>query len=145
MIPVLGGSTQGRAHMTFRRTAIYSSIITAISSPGLALAVEAASDDQLEVMVVTASRIETKLKDVTGSVAVFNAEDIANRKPIVVSDILRSSPGVAVNRAGGLGSLTQVRIRGSEANQILVLIDGVEANDVGIGSEFNFANVLSRL
>jgi vitamin B12 transporter len=130
--------------MSFRRTAIYSSIITAISSPGLALADEAASDDNLEVMVVTASRIETKLKDVTGSVAVFSAEDIANRKPIVVSDILRSSPGVAVNRAGGLGSFTQVRIRGSEANQVLVLIDGVEANDVGIGSEFNFANVLSN-
>ena len=117
----------------------------AINTPALALADEAATpDDKLEHIVVSASRTGTRLKDVTGSVAVFTAEDIDNRKPIVVSDILRSSPGVAVNRAGGLGSVTQVRIRGSEANQILVLIDGVDANDVGIGGEFNFANILSN-
>ena len=31
--------------------------------------------------------------------------------------------------SGGIGNLTQVRIRGAEANQTLVLIDGIEANN----------------
>ena len=38
--------------------------------------------------------------------------------------------------------LTQVRIRGSESNQTLVLIDGIEVNDPAGASEFNFAHLL---
>ena len=33
--------------------------------------------------------------------------------------------------------------RGAEANHVLVLIDGIEANDLAQGSEFNFANTLT--
>ncbi len=124
---------------------IYSGLIAAITSSILPAAANAQDSEQApEVMVVTASRIPVKLQDVTGSVSVFTDDDIADRKPLVISDILRSSPGVAINRAGGFGSFTQARIRGAEANQVLVLIDGIEANDVGIGSEFNFANVLAH-
>ncbi len=131
--------------MQMRRTPMYSCLIFTVSGPILAAAVHAAGRaPDPEVMVVTASRNPMPLQDVTGSVAVFTDADIENRKPLVVSDILRSSPGVAINRAGGFGSFTQARIRGAEANHVLVLIDGVEANDVGIGSEFNFANILAQ-
>lgn len=132
---------------SFRHNPIHTGLILAMGVPGLALADETNSSpaaDKLEVVVVTASRVGTKLRDVTGSVTVFSAQDVENRKPLVVSDVLRSSPGVSVNRAGGLGSLTQVRVRGAEANHVLVLIDGVEANDVGIGGEYNFANLLAN-
>ena len=41
-------------------------------------------------------------------------------------------PGVSVSRSGGPGGLTQIRIRGAEANHVLLLIDGVEtANSAG--------------
>ena len=46
-----------------------------------------------------------------------------------------------MNQSGPVGALTQVRMRGAEANHTLVLIDGVRVNDVSLGSEFNFANV----
>ena len=36
---------------------------------------------------------------------------------------------MAVNRSGAIGDLTDVRIRGSEANQVLVFIDGIKADD----------------
>jgi vitamin B12 transporter len=36
-----------------------------------------------------------------------------------------------------------VRIRGAEANQTLVLIDGIEVNDIASGSEFDFADLLN--
>ena len=40
-----------------------------------------------------------------------------------------------MSNAGGAGSQTQVRVRGAEANHILVLIDGARANDPATGDE----------
>ena len=50
-------------------------------------------------------------------------------------------PGVAVSRSGGIGSQAQVRVRGAEANHLLVLIDGIEANDPAGNDEFAFQNL----
>ena len=47
-------------------------------------------------------------------------------------------PGVAVNRTTGL---TQLRLRDSEANQTLVLVDGIEASDPFL-SEFDFGSLV---
>jgi len=54
------------------------------------------------------------------------------------SDLLRLSPGVAVSQAGPLGSQTQVRIRGAEANHTLVFVDGIEVNDPAASGDFRF-------
>ena len=54
---------------------------------------------------------------------------------------MRQIPGLSVNQSGPIGSATQIRIRGAEANHTLVLIDGFNANDPAIGSEFNFADL----
>ena len=48
--------------------------------------------------------------------------------PFIV-DQLRAVPGLGVSRNGAVGGLTQVRIRGAEANQTLVLVDGIEVSD----------------
>ena len=48
------------------------------------------------------------------------------------------SPAFAVSHSGVVGSQTQVRVRGSEANHVLVLIDGVRANDPATGDEFRW-------
>ncbi|MFL1876478.1 hypothetical protein ACIKT0_15060, partial [Hansschlegelia beijingensis] len=37
----------------------------------------------------------------------------------------------------------QIRIRGSEGNQTLVIVDGIRMNDPGTSAEFDFANLLS--
>lgn len=56
------------------------------------------------------------------------------------SDLLKLTPGLSVSRQGPVGSLTQVRVRGSEANQTLVFVDGVEANDPAVG-EYDFSGL----
>ncbi|MGE0848892.1 MAG: TonB-dependent receptor plug domain-containing protein [Hyphomicrobiaceae bacterium] len=56
------------------------------------------------------------------------------------AEALRGLPGVEVSRSGGFGNFTQVRIRGAEGNQTLVLIDGIEANNLSDG-EFDFSNL----
>lgn len=45
-----------------------------------------------------------------------------------VGELLQSAPGVVVTQSGGPGSASHVSIRGSSANEVLVLIDGVPLN-----------------
>ena len=79
----------------------------------------------------------------TGSAhTVIDAEQIKDSGIVYAADILRRVPGVTVSRSGGSGALTQVRIRGAEANHTLVLIDGIEMNTPGNG-EFDFSSLLA--
>src|SRR5690606_20374438 len=64
------------------------------------------------------------------------------RETRVVSDILRDVPGVAVNRTGAVGGLTQIRIRGTEGNHVLVFVDGIKASSPYQG-EFDFGTLIA--
>ncbi|MCI0733591.1 MAG: TonB-dependent receptor plug domain-containing protein, partial [Methylococcaceae bacterium] len=99
--------------------------------------------DTLPAMVVTAHLVPGRLDQTGSAVTVITAEQIEQQKVIYVSDILRTVPGLAVNRQGSFGSFTQVRIRGAEGNQTLVRLDGIEVNDPSGGSEYDFGNLLA--
>ena len=77
---------------------------------------------------------------VGNAVTVFTGEELRRQQVRYAGDALRSLPGVSVSRSGGFGNFTQVRIRGAEGNQTLVLIDGIEANNLSDG-EFDFSNL----
>ena len=83
------------------------------------------------------------LEKIGSSVSVVTGEQLRAQQVRHAADALRSLPGVSVSRTGGLGSLTQVRIRGAEGNHTLVLIDGIDAGDNAI-AEFDFANLLTE-
>lgn len=99
-------------------------------------------EDLLETITVTASRTPLALSDAGSSISIISKEQIQRRNATNLADLLRGIPGMAVSQQGSLGAITQVRVRGAEANQVLVLIDGVEANDLSQGSEFNFAHLM---
>ncbi len=80
------------------------------------------------------------IEQIGAAVSVVNRKDLENRQIRRGADALRSLPGVEVSQSGGIGNLTQVRIRGAEANQTLVLIDGIEVNNPTDG-EFDFSNL----
>ncbi|UZE96470.1 TonB-dependent receptor plug domain-containing protein [Alkalimarinus alittae] len=94
-------------------------------------------------IVISASRIEMAREASGSAVTVLDSDYLEQNQVRVISDVLRDIPGVSVSRGGGLGSPTSVRIRGAEANQTLVLIDGIEVNDVALDGEFNFGNLLN--
>ena len=94
-----------------------------------------------EEIVVTADRNTQPLKHTGNSISVISKEQIENRGFDFASEAMRQIPGLSVNQSGPIGSATQIRIRGAEANHTLVLIDGFNANDPAIGSEFNFADL----
>lgn len=96
---------------------------------------------QLETYVVTATRIREPLSTTPQTVEVISAEDMQSREQPMISDVLRQATGVQVNQAGGPGSQTSVVIRGSDPDQVLTLIDGVQVN-AGTFGAFNYANLV---
>lgn len=92
---------------------------------------------------VTANRVPTPSRAVGSALSVISGQELEDRQIRLVSDALREVPGLAVSRAGPAGGMTQLRIRGSEDNQVLVLIDGIEVNDPSGGSQFDFAHLLA--
>ncbi len=117
------------------------SLILCLLAANTATAAASAADRVPETIVVTASRIPVPLSTVGSSITVIDREQIERRESVFAIDMLREVPGVAISQSGSIGSQTQIRMRGAEANQILVLIDGIETNDPAGNAEFAFENL----
>ena len=104
---------------------------------------EEAVEEEPETIVVTASRIPVAAEQAGVSFTVLDEEYIRRRQALTVDELLRGAPGMAVSRSGVLGSLSQVRLRGSEANHTLVLMDGIEIGDPALGGELDFSHFLA--
>jgi vitamin B12 transporter len=91
---------------------------------------QAASDaDQLQLIVVSATRLPTPALEVASSVTVITAEEIAARQQRTIADVLKDVPGLNVVQTGGPGGVTSVFIRGTNSNHTKVLIDGIDVSD----------------
>ncbi len=88
-------------------------------------------------IIIIGARAPIPREEITAAVSVLDESELEALGSVFVVDALRAIPGVAVNRSGPAGALTQVRLRGSEANHVLVLIDGVEASNPFSGA-FSF-------
>lgn len=91
-------------------------------------------------VVVSATKTPVPVSQVTSAVEVITEEDLKRRQIRTVVDALRLSQGLTVFSNGGPGTNATVRIRGSNADQVLVLIDGAVMNSATSGV-FNFANL----
>ena len=95
----------------------------------------------IDQIVVTGARTPIELNRLGSAGTVITRDAIERRQARYLTDLLRTVPGFAVSHTGVTGSQTQVRVRGSEANHVLVLIDGVRANDPGTGDEFRWEHL----
>jgi vitamin B12 transporter len=116
--------------------------LTPLTAAGQEAAPGTAPTLALPEISVTATRTPRRIDEIGSALTVITREELENRQTLAVSDALRSVPGVSVTRTGPLGTLTEVRIRGAEANQTLVLIDGIQVNDPANGLAFDFGNLL---
>lgn len=122
-----------------RPIALLLSTITTISIAAPAFA-EAAPDE----IIVTVNRTEQPVSQIGQAITVVTANMLRERQSVVVSDLLATTPGITFSRNGGVGTSTSLRIRGAEADQTVVLIDGVKLNDPSSpGGGFNFGNLLT--
>lgn len=99
------------------------------------------AESAVDEVIVTASRTGDGLRadQIGGSATVVDDAAFEQRQTRFISDVLRDVPGLAVDRVAGL---TQVRIRGTEANHTLALVDGIEVSDPYSG-EFDFGTLIA--
>ena len=104
-------------------------------------AIEDVSECFIDEIVSVGTRIGADFtNNLTSPTSVISGGEIEARGQSYISDLLRTLPGVSVNSSGPAGGLTQIRMRGTEASHVLVLIDGVEVANPA-GGEFDFAGL----
>lgn len=100
-------------------------------------------------VIISAHRTPTPRLQVGSAVSTIDRQIIEDRLTVFASDLLQDLPSMAVSRSGNFGSQTAIRIRGAEANHVLVRIDGIEVNDPAADDAFAFdhltANDIERI
>lgn len=109
----------------------------AVLAAGLSLCVatlahaEAAID--LDQVVVTASRTAQTQDQTLAPVTVIDRAQIERRQVNSLQDLLRGEAGVSLANNGGPGKPTSLFLRGTESDQVVVLIDGVRIGSATSG------------
>ncbi len=108
----------------------------AVLTTALLAACAAQANENLEDLVVSASADTIQATQFGGTLTVITAAQIEAARAQFLSDVLRQVPGFSVSQSGGIGTQTQIRVRGAESNHLLVMIDGIRVNDPAIGDDF---------
>lgn len=87
----------------------------------------------LETIVVTATRVSQTVENTLASVTVIDRKQIERSQARTIDELLAGVEGIALSRAGGVGQVTSVFMRGGESDHVLWLIDGVRIGSVTTG------------
>lgn len=127
-------------------TMTYRNLLCALlASASIAWTAQAAENEaettcSLPATTITAERIALPIDEVSSSLTIIDATQLEQTRDVFVVDALRRVPGVQVRRNGGAGAAASVSLRGTDARQTLVLINGVEVGDsLSIGSPYDFS------
>jgi vitamin B12 transporter len=94
----------------------------------------------LEPVIVTATKTPLPTNQVPGAYSVMTGEYLQKHQIRYVEQALRQMPGNSVAQSGGPGRVTNLYIRGTNADQSVILLDGVKVNSPTTG-EFSFADL----
>ncbi|MGH7389782.1 MAG: TonB-dependent receptor plug domain-containing protein [Candidatus Rokuibacteriota bacterium] len=88
----------------------------------------------VDPVVVTATKLETPRSQIGAAVTVITEDELRTFNQYEVGEALRPVPGVEIQRAGGPGKATSIRIRGANPNQVQVLVDGLRVKSPTLGT-----------
>lgn len=94
-----------------------------------------------EDVLVTAERIETPEKNLSTSFHVITATDLSNNNVTNAQEALFLTGSFSINSSGGSGALQTVNIRGTQTNQMVVLVNGIEMQNP-IFNSLDLSNIL---
>jgi len=123
-------------------------------APAAAQEMQSADEDQVvfadryiiadEQITVTATGNRSEVEDTGQAVTIIGRDEIEDVQGADLTRVLERAPGVTFSRNGGIGGFTGVRIRGAEAEQLLVIVDGVRVADpASPAGGFDFGNLLA--
>ncbi len=82
------------------------------------------AENKLDEIVIT-----SKNNSGLSSVKILDSEKIDKSNSQSVAEILKQVSGLEIESTGGIGSAKRISIRGSNTNQVLVLLDGIPLNN----------------
>ncbi len=94
-------------------------------------------------ITVTANGLGTAIANTGQAVTVIDRAEVESVQGGDATRVLRRTPGLSFSRNGGAGGFTGVNLRGANAEQLLVLVDGVRVADpASPAGGFDFGNLL---
>lgn len=79
-----------------------------------------------------------------GNVKLYTREEIEKNNFQSVGELLQETAGVEIQSTGATGSSTKISIRGSQSNQVLVLLDGVQLNNQ-LGGDVDLSQIPTNI
>jgi len=86
-----------------------------------------------EILIVTANQMEQNINDTLTDVEIIDRSDIERLQPQSFVDLLVNIAGIDVVQKGGPGQDASIFSRGTNSNQLLILIDGVRVGSATLG------------
>ena len=118
----------------------------AVAAPAYAADEEIVIADTIrdDLITVVATGVSIPVDQAGQPVSIIAKDEIDRIQGADITRVLERAPGVTISRNGGVGGFTGVRVRGADAEQLLVLIDGVRVADAASpGGWFDFGNLLA--
>ncbi len=84
-------------------------------------------------VVVTASRIPQSRDSVLSDVTVITQDEIERAGQSTLMELLQMQPGIEVSANGAAGKASSVYLRGTNADHVVVLVDGLRLNSATSG------------
>ncbi len=88
-------------------------------------------------VAVTAQVIPLPEQQTTAPVDIITREEIEQRQAVFLTDVLYTSPGVAIGRTGPFGGTSSLFLNGGNSNFTKVLVDGTPINPPGAPVDFS--------
>lgn len=88
----------------------------------------------LPEMVVTATRTETDKNQLAAAATVYTRKDIERLQAKTLPELLSGTTGIDIVQTGGYGKDTNIYMRGTNSDHVLVLIDGIKVGSVTAGT-----------
>ena len=95
---------------------------------------------ELDEVVVISKRPETYLEERYPSSVTIALRSEFDGISTTVADVIKTMPSVTIQSMGGLGDHTEISLRGSNANQVHVYLDGMLLNEA-VGGPVNLATI----
>ncbi|TAM98006.1 MAG: TonB-dependent vitamin B12 receptor [Rhodanobacteraceae bacterium] len=92
------------------------------------------SPTTLGQVIVTATRTAQTEDQTLAPVTVITRAEIELLQPSALQDLLDDTPGMAIGNQGGPGKVTGLFLRGTNSNQVLVLVDGIRVGSATAGT-----------
>ncbi|WP_379550945.1 TonB-dependent receptor plug domain-containing protein [Qipengyuania sp. DGS5-3] len=96
------------------------------------------------LITVTATGLTQRAANTGQPITIIDQDEIDSIQGADIARVLNRIPSVSINRTGSIGAVSGVSVRGANAEQLLVLIDGVRVADPSSPANgYDFGNLLS--